>query len=159
MSEWPQERIVSIPPQFRPAPVDYEIRPPQPKQRVSAWRAALFAAVIFGAAGFLAGRASADTISISGTMVSLEPTDEPGAVAVVTMSNIQMNGSHDNGLYPIAGAGIVAEVRFTWEWDALTGADRIEVIAPGYVCRPASCTATVPEGQEGRVFILEWIGG
>ncbi len=26
------------------------------------------------------------------------------------------------------------------------------------VCIPASCTATVPEGQEGRVFILEWSG-
>ena len=120
-------------------------------------RAFFYAAVIFGALGFAAGKAWSDTISISGTMVSLEPADAP-AVAVVTMHNVDLNGPMDNGSHWLTMPGMTVEIIFTWQAD-IWGQDSITVIPPdGMRCDPVNCTTTVMEGLTGHVWLLEWIG-
>jgi hypothetical protein len=133
-------------------------------------RAFLYGAVIFGALGAIAGAALGETISIGAThnrgqpvlptTISIEPSSEPGQLAVVTLVNHQVNNLRDNGEYFIAIPGLAVGVRFTWDADAFMGADRILVTPPeGIVCIPADCQATVPEGQIGRVVLLGWVGG
>ncbi len=102
--------------------------------------------------------AFADSVSISGSTVTLQATDAPGAVAEVVFNNLSVNGSKDNGDYTLNLGDIVVSVTFVWESNVLTGADRITVSAPGYTCEPVTCSAEVLEGQAGRVLILEWVG-
>ncbi len=107
---------------------------------------------------FLAAPACADSVSISGTMVSLEPAPAP-AVAQVVMRNVQMNGSRDDGFYVLTMPGLTVEAQFTWD-AALEGHDRLTVTPPdGFVCQPADCSMTVAEGSTGIVLLLPWIGG
>lgn len=102
--------------------------------------------------------AFADTISISGTMVRLEPADAP-AVARVVMDNIDLNSSRDNGLYVLTLDGLTVEALFKWEADPFTGADGLTILPPdGYTCDPIDCAMTVPEGDRGVVFIIDWRG-
>lgn len=108
--------------------------------------------------GFAAGAAFGDTVSISGTPVTLQATTEPGAVAEVVMHNVSLNGPKDNGAYPLHWSGIDVTAMFAWEADPVTGADGITVYAPGYICDPPDCTMIVPEGQSGRVLLIEWSG-
>lgn len=105
-----------------------------------------------------AAPAFSDTISISGTAVTLAPSDLPGVVAVVTMDNVQLNGAHDNGVYSVAMPGLVVEVEFSWE-QGMWGEDLLTVLPPdGMTCQPASCAMLVPEGLTGRIELLEWVG-
>lgn len=120
-------------------------------------RNACIAALMFGAVGFWAGRASADPLSISGTMVMLEPMEAP-AVAVVTMQNVNVNGPTDNGVYALGMEGLALEVVFAWEVEE-GGADSLLILPPdGMICLPADCLMVVEEGQAGRVVILEFVG-
>lgn len=106
-----------------------------------------------------ASAAQADPLSISGTIVTLAPAEAP-AVAQVTMDNVSLNGSRDNGIYPLAMPGLVVEIEFQWQADELTGADGLTVIPPdGYVCQPLDCRMVVLEGNSGTVLLMEWIGG
>lgn len=101
----------------------------------------------------------AGEVSISGTTVTLEPSEEPGVVAIITMNNISMNGSRDVGAYQVAMPDLVVDFTFQWQVDQLTGSDGITVIPPdGMRCEPASCVAVVMEGQSGSVRLLEWVG-
>lgn len=95
---------------------------------------------------------------ISGTLIDIAPTDEAGAVAVVTMQNHYHNGPQDTGAYSLAYDGELFAVSF--EWDAgPAGEDRMTITPPaGFTCIPADCAATVIEGQTGRVLILPWVG-
>jgi hypothetical protein len=120
--------------------------------------------VVVGAAamflGFLAGMSLAGEVSISGTIVTLEPSEEPGVVAVVTMRNMSVNDDKDNGDYLVALPGLDVAFSFVWQANPITGADGITVIPPdGMVCEPLSCEAVVPEGLSGSVRLLEWLGG
>lgn len=102
--------------------------------------------------------ALAETISISGSPVSLGPSDDPAALAVVTFENVQMNGAHDNGDYTLAMADLVVGIRFAWEV-GMFGQDRVEVLPPvGVVCVPSSCTAEVLEGFSGQVVLYPYEG-
>lgn len=126
--------------------------------RRKAKRYFVYAAVIFGVLGFAAGAAWSDTISISGTMVSLEPSQEPGVVAIVTMENVALNGEADNGSYWLTMPGLTVEAVFLWEAGSW-GQDSITVIPPdGMRCEPASCEASVLEGLTGHVLLLDWVG-
>lgn len=95
---------------------------------------------------------------ISGTLIDIAPTDEAGAVAVVTMQNHFHNGPQDTGAYTLPFDGALFGLAF--EWDAgQAGEDRITVTPPaGFTCIPADCSATVIEGQTGRVLIIPYIG-
>lgn len=161
---WPQDRPVSIPPRFRQpdvAPVnDISVPDAARMARFQLWRGfriGLGAGVLIGA--FLASSLLlAETISISGSMVSIAPSDAPGELAVVTFENVQMNGPQDNGTYPLAMPGLTVDVVFAWEVDVF-GSDRVTIIPPdGIICRPTSCEATAMEGFPAEVVLLEWVG-
>jgi hypothetical protein len=134
-------------------------------------RAFTYAAVIFGLAWFAAGAAFGETIQIGGvyingqsasstTTVTIEPSDQPGELAVVTFVNEYVNNGSNNGTYPLSmGDLLTVEVRFTWEDDPVTGADRIDLIVPpGVTCDPEDCGVTVEEGFTGTVVLFDWRG-
>jgi hypothetical protein len=124
------------------------------------------------AAGLLIGfAANGETIQIGGiyingeaasstTTVTIEPSGNPGELAIVTFVNEYVNDGGDTGIYPLAmGDVLTVEARFTWEHNPLTGADRIDLIVPaGITCEPESCGITVGEGQNGTVILYDWRG-
>lgn len=121
----------------------------------------LIAIILFYASIFLlvlGQPAKAGQISISGTMVTLSESSEPGVVATITMDNVSLNGSADNGTYEVAMSGLSVDVVFLWEHD-LQGADSITVIPPdGLICKPSNCQIVAPEGSSGKVDLLEYVG-
>jgi hypothetical protein len=97
-------------------------------------------------------------LSLSGTIIDIAPTNEAGAVAEVTIHNLEMNGPHDDGSYVLPFADGLIGVNFTWD-GGIDGADMILVIPPaGFTCLPVDCMAVVPENGNGRVLILPYIG-
>lgn len=97
-------------------------------------------------------------LDISGTHVTLGPTDHPRAVAEVVMRNSLTNGPHDNGTHAMAWDGLTVWVRFDWDAGHF-GADRLTVTPPdGMICEPMDCAMTVDEMGQGVVYILEWEG-
>jgi hypothetical protein len=89
------------------------------------------------------------------TTVTLQPTEHAGAVAEIIFDNRDVNGSRDNGVYPLSIPGVSVEVVFHWTG----GADSIEVITEDgfYAVPPVLETA---EGAIGTVLIFsgEWSG-
>jgi hypothetical protein len=158
-------------------PVDYPI-PNAPMMPIAkaerlagekARRAFLYASVIFGVIGFGAGVAFGETITIGGiyvngaaqfgTTVSIEPSGNPGELAVVTLTNEHVNDGRDNAEYFVGIDGLSVGVTFTWDADGFSGADRITVRPPeGITCLPADCSVTVLEGFVGSVVLLDWVG-
>jgi hypothetical protein len=135
-------------------------------------RRAFFRGMLIGVA-LLAGvnMAWGETITIGRTLhvngqpaaattVTIEPSPEPGQLAIVTFVNEYVNDGGDTGIYPLAmGDVLTVEARFTWEHNPLTGADRIGLIVPaGITCEPESCGITVGEGQNGTVILYDWRG-
>lgn len=104
----------------------------------------------------LAGDASAqDRADIAGSVVALQPTTAPGAVAEVLFVNIPTNHSTDNGDYPLTLGGLTVVVTFTWG----NGSDGIAVTVPeGFIAFPAYLDQ--PENSTGIVYIYsgEWAG-
>jgi hypothetical protein len=97
-------------------------------------------------------------LDLSGTIITLQPSPDPGAVAEVVMENVELNDSMDNGTYPLAMPGLAVDVEFKWQADAY-GSDAVIVTPPdGFVCIPENCTATVPEGMRGGVTLYDWRG-
>lgn len=95
---------------------------------------------------------------LSGSVVTLQPTDEPGAIAEVIFDNRMVNDAHDNGDYSLTMDGLSIGVEF--RWNAEGSSDRIAVTPPdGVLCRPSSCVLTLPEDQSGRMVLYEWVGG
>jgi hypothetical protein len=132
-------------------------------------RAFVAAAVIFGAIGFAAGAAFGETISIGSlythgeegkaTTVTIEPSDVPGQLAIVTLVNRYVNQGSDDGDYSLALDGVVFGIVFEWDFAPVLGADRITVIPPdGILCDPVDCGVTVMEGAEGQVILFDWTG-
>lgn len=99
-----------------------------------------------------------DMRDVSGSIVRIQPTVRPGAVAEIQFENIDNNGPADNGSFPLVLDGLTAEIRFTWNIDDRTE-DAITVTVPdGYVAVPP--TLVVPEHTTGTVLIfpLEGVG-
>lgn len=120
------------------------------------WLGWMAGALVMGA-GWTA--AYAESLSISGSMVSIAPSDVPGEVAVITFHNVQVNNWQDDGEYTLAMPGLSVGIAFAWQVTE-SGSDRITVIPPdGYICEPRDCMATVPEMLSGEVRLLEWLGG
>ena len=119
------------------------------------WRGT-FIGLILGAG--IAGWAQAESISISGTTVSIAPSDDPGIAAIVTMENVSLNSAADNGTYDLAMHGMSVQIEFVWEV-GIFGEDQITVIPPdGFVCLPASCRTTAMEGFSTEILLIEWQG-
>jgi hypothetical protein len=97
-------------------------------------------------------------LSLSGTIIDIAQTNEAGAVAEVTIANMEMNGPQDDGTYTLPFADGLIDVSFTWN-GGHDGADKITVIPPaGFTCLPVDCAAVVPENGNGRVLIIPYIG-
>jgi hypothetical protein len=144
---------------------------PRGNVRRAKWRAFLAGLVIGAGAALIGGAAWSETIQIGGvyingeasssnTTVSIEPSGNPGELAVVTFVNEYVNDGNDDGSYPLSmGEGLTVEVRFKWEADIVLGSDRIDLIVPpGITCEPEDCGVTVMEGQTGQVILFQWMG-
>ena len=97
----------------------------------------------------LTGDAKAqDRADIAGSIVALQPTAQPGAVAEVLFVNIPTNHFRDNGEYTLTRDGLTVVVTFTWG----NAGDAIAVAVPdGYIADPAYLEQ--PEDSTGVVYI------
>ena len=106
---------------------------------------------VFGLAALFAGQAFADQRNLSGSMVTMQDTDKPGAVAEVEFSNLPNNSERDNGTFEMTHNGITVAVTFTW--NAFGSPDQIEVTAPeGYVAIPP--VIEVSERGVGTIYLF-----
>ena len=95
---------------------------------------------------------------ISGTVITLQPTDHPGAQAEITMHNEMMNDERDNGEHVMNLGDLSVWVEFAWNHDLL-GNDAIVVTPPdGMICKPLSCVLVVEEGHSGTMYLMPWEG-
>jgi len=86
------------------------------------------------------------------TTVTLQPSEAPGAVAEIIFDNRDVNGSRDNGVYPLSIPGVSVEVVFHWT----VGADSIEVITEdGFYAVPP--VLETDEGSIGTVLIFSGV--
>ena len=128
----------------------------------------LAGSVIFFALGFTAGAAWSDTVFIGRTSadgstvrtsITLSASEKPGVLAVVTYDNRPVNDDRDNGPQSLSIPEVSVGVEFTFDWNPVTGADRVVVIPPpGVTCEPEDCTATVMENFMGQVVLIDWRG-
>ena len=97
-------------------------------------------------------------IDLSGTLITLEPSTDPAAVADVVMENNMVNGPQDEMGFVLEMDGLLVEGVF--DWDAgIAGEDRVVVTPPlGMFCKPDDCTLTVIEGTTGRLRLYEYLG-
>lgn len=101
---------------------------------------------------------AAFSLDISGSTVTLEPSADPDAFADVVMHNAPHNGPKDTGAYTLSQDGLAIGLSFVWD-ASFVGADQITVTPPtGMTCKPSDCTATVIEGQTGRVTLFQFVG-
>lgn len=137
--------------------------------RLRANRAFGYALVIGAVLGAGAGAALGETITIGGihingietlgTTVSIEPSGNPGELAVVTMENRHVNDGGDSGDYVLTLDGIPFGLAFLWDADPVLGSDRITVSPPpGVTCDPEDCAVTVMEGFTGTITLFDWRG-
>lgn len=97
-------------------------------------------------------------LDVSGTTITLGPTDHPQAVAEVIIRNAMTNGPWDTREYTMTHDGLTIGLAFVWEAGPF-GADQITVTPPdGFICDPLDCTATVDELFSGVVYILPFQG-
>ena len=145
-------------PWAEPAPLpDYILKTEADRKAVrSFWRGLVIGAAIVAAGSFIATKAR--SLDISGSTVTLETSADPTAFADVVFFNDMSNGPTDTGAYTLSQDGLVIGTRFVWDSNFI-GADQITVTPPaGMTCKPTDCTATVIEGQTGRVTLFEFVG-
>lgn len=105
----------------------------------------------FGLSLFWAAAAMAESHNLSGSLVTMQDTARPGALAEVELRNIPNNGEHDNGSFELTHNGITVTVTFTW--NAFGSPDQIEVEAPeGFVAVPP--VIEVDEHSVGTIYIF-----
>lgn len=99
----------------------------------------------------------ADTISISGTKVTIREGDSP-VVAVIEMSNDLSNGYGDER--PVALHLPHLTVSAMFEYGEGQQADALIITPPdGTYCEPRSCVLRVEEEDSGVLRLMEWVGG
>jgi hypothetical protein len=151
-----------------PLPQYVEAREAKRKAFTAFWRGACFGAVLATGA-FVASAAFSETISIgtlythgeagNATTVTIEPSDVPGELAIVTLTNQYVNQGADNGDYSLTLDGMTVGVQFTWDHEPVLGSDRITLTPPdGITCEPADCGVTVMEGAVGSVVLFDYLG-
>lgn len=97
-------------------------------------------------------------LDISGTIITLQHTTEPGAIAEVVMHNHINNSPLDNSRHELTLDGLTIDLRFEWN---RSGDDDAVIVTPpdGVLCIPADCVLMLPEGQGGKLILYEWLGG
>jgi hypothetical protein len=138
------------------------------RPRRAFWRGVVIGGLLTGAA-FFANTAFGETVSIGRHFINGEPTipssvtispsDQPGQLAIVTFVNRYVNQREDDGTREIATVDVSVSVKFTFDFNGFTGADRIDVTPPaGVTCDPTDCGVTVMEGFTGQVVLFQWQG-
>lgn len=106
---------------------------------------------------FLATAAHADTAVISGTTVTLQPSQAPGAFAEVLIQNAPHNSARDNGPIRLQMPGLNLDGAF--RWNGLGDDDEVTITPPpGVVCRPTSCALVIPENESGTIWLYSTEG-
>ena len=101
----------------------------------------------------IAAPAAADMVSLSGTIVTMRDSHEPGALAEVHMRNSPVNGTRDERAFTLSHRGLTVGAEFDWDADA-TGADALTLTPPdGVLCVPAACVLVLPEHEEGAITL------
>jgi len=132
------------------------------------WRGSIFGALL-AVGAFIGSAALGETISIGSlythgesgqaTTVTITPSDVPGELAIVTLTNNYVNQGSDDGDYSLTFEGVVFGIEFEWDFEPVLGSDRITVIPPdGITCQPVDCGVTVMEGMSGTVTLFDWRG-
>lgn len=97
-------------------------------------------------------------LDISGTTVTLRPTEHPQAQAEIVMRNAMMNSRHDNAEHVLTMGDLVVPVSFRWDFGDY-GSDALLVTPPdGMICIPSDCVLEVQEGQTGVLYLMPWEG-
>lgn len=100
----------------------------------------------------------AQTISLSGTTITLRDTDHAGAEAEIVMDNRQVNGPSDEGEYTLSLRDLTVWLTFIWDTGS-EGQDTISVVPPdGMICAPSSCMLEVKEDDAGTLLLIPWEG-
>jgi hypothetical protein len=95
--------------------------------------------------------AQADTVQISGSTVTLQPTTKPGALAEVEFRNDPTNSHKDNGIYFLDLNGLQIDAKFTWNVEG--DKDRIDLTTPeNIICSP-DCSLTLSENDSGKIWL------
>lgn len=96
-------------------------------------------------------------LDLAGTIITLQPTEYPGAIAEIVMENVLVNGPQHEMTYQMNMGDI--EVWVSFDWDRGSEADAILVSPPdGILCVPSDCILTVPEEQTGVLYLYEFEG-
>lgn len=97
-------------------------------------------------------------LDLSGSIVSLQDTTAPGAIAEVRFENRPVNGQHETGDYMLTLRDMVVGLRFVFN-AGMAGADAVEVTPPdGVICKPTSRRLELLEGSEGVIILYPWEG-
>ena len=97
-------------------------------------------------------------LDISGTTVTLRPTEYPGAQAEIVMRNAFTNGPRDNAEHVLTMGDMVVLGQFAWDYGPY-GSDALLVTPPdGMICIPRDCVLEVQEGLSGVLYLMPWEG-
>ena len=97
--------------------------------------------------------AAQDSVDLSGTAVTIHPSERPGAIAEIRMDNRSNNSGRDEITFPMVLGDVAVAARF--QWQAAGAADAVHVTPPeGVTCLPTSCVLVVEEYQTGTLFLF-----
>lgn len=101
--------------------------------------------------------ALADSVTLSGSTVTLQQTARPGAVAEVVFENRAVNSIMDEGEYDLTHGDL--SMPFAFNWNESGDSDAITVTPPeGITCLPTSCILRLPEHETGSLFLFDGLG-
>lgn len=96
-----------------------------------------------------------ETANVVNSTVTLQDTEQPGAVVEVRFNNSTSDGERQQSRFTLSHGVIVIDVL------AIVGdadPDTIHVTPPeGYACVP-SCDLTLQDGQSGVLFLYRYVG-
>lgn len=96
-------------------------------------------------------------LDLSGTIITLQSTTQPGAIAEIVMDNRNANGPQDEVGTFIDMPGLSVGVHFDWNHDG--NDDALKVSPPdGIICVPSTCVLQVPENEVGVLYLYGWEG-
>jgi hypothetical protein len=110
-------------------------------------------------AGWALSAEAQESRDLSGSTITLQHTQRPGAEAEVHFDNLMRNGMQDEIGFDLTLNGLSVMVHFDWN---VTGDDDAILVTPpeGYTCEPVDCKLTLSEGDKGTLwlFSIEGVG-
>lgn len=104
-----------------------------------------------------ASAAGADTLNLSGSTVTLQATERPGALAEMVFDNRAVNSQADEHDYSLTLGDFTLPLNF--DWNVLGDEDAVTVAPPeGIVCLPTSCILQLQEGTSETLWLFSGVG-